>query len=195
MWGLLSGTRRGSDFSLKTKIRLITILKITGAVPKKVLTVPRKRNARWELWSILARSAPVPHPQKIKNTHIRRIQEVSHFAKEHTMSLLSASPAELPSWAPGQEIQCWEKLPGTQKGRNTGALLEEHHPPGMKRGGFDHMHLTSPLSSQSSFWSTIFFSPTPNISRGAGKPELFLGDGTSRLCSSWLGPFENGKVG
>lgn len=36
--------------------------------------------------------------------------------------------------------------------------------------------------------------PTPNISRGAGKTELFLGDGTFRSCSSWLGPFENYKV-
>lgn len=94
MWGLLCGTRRGPDSSLKTKIRLITILKITGAVPKK-----------YELYSTKGVHsencdpvpAPVPHPQKMKNTHIRRIQEMSHSAKEQTMSPLSLCPAELPS--------------------------------------------------------------------------------------------------
>lgn len=45
-WGLLSRTRHGSDFSLKTKIRLISLLKITGAVSKEVLTVQHKRNAQ-----------------------------------------------------------------------------------------------------------------------------------------------------
>lgn len=117
--GLLSETRHGSDFSLKTKIRLNTILKITWAVPKKILTTV-KRNAQWELWSILASPAPVPHPQKNKNTHIRRIQEVSHFAKEQTMSPLSVS-----SRAAQLSSHLGEPVPGGNcRGPKSGGTLE-----------------------------------------------------------------------
>lgn len=62
--------------------------------------------------------------------------------------------------------------------------------------GWQELGLNTSLSLYSPhFGGSLFSSPTPNISRGAGKPELFLGDGTFRLCSSWLGLFENGKVG
>lgn len=162
MLGLLSETRCGSDFSLRTKIRLITILKITWAVPKKILTVQHKRNAQWELWSILASPAPVPHPQKNKNTHIRRIQEVSHFAKEQTMSPLSLSPAELTSWAPVQESQC---LGGTA----WDPKVEEHLNPNGRAPilwGWQEVGLTTCVWHLLSlynphFGASLFFLPLP----------------------------------
>lgn len=110
----------------------------------------------------------------------------------HCHCLQQSCPAELPAGTvPGGSCLGPERA-GKLEHYWTAAILQGAHP-GPTRGGFDHVHLPSPLFTIPILEHHFFFSHSQH--QQSWKAELFLGDGTSRLCSSWLGPFENGKVG